>query len=822
MKTTLLIIIGCISITIASAQSGKLKKADNYYNHLSYSYAAPIYQGLIGSEVDSPTLKSKLATSYYHLGDMKKSEEYFAQVVTTPEATNEDLFYYAQTLKQNGNYAKSDEWMSKFHQKSGTDKRAASYVKNDNYLAEIQKQGARFKIKNLDVNTSSADFGGYPSADGKNSYFVSSRRRRVFVQNEWGWNSRRFLDLYKSDIATDQQMVNAHLISRKVNTKFHEGPLCYTNDGKTVYFTRNNIAKRKNRKDAEGIQNLKLYRSTIDEEGNWKNEEILPFNSKDYSVGHPALSPDGKTMYFASDMPGGFGGADIYKVSVAADGTLGKPENLGAEHNTEGQEMFPWISKEGNLFYSSNGLIGLGGLDVFVALADKSGALGKAMNVGLPVNGNKDDFAFTMNADNATGYFSSNRDGGKGDDDIYSFTLLKPFKKALSVEGIVADKNTKAILPRATVNLLDATGKIVSTIIAGENGEFTFPVEPEMDYSIAAQKEDYFDNQGSFTTKNIAPEVEVINKDIPLEKDPGLALYALVTDSKTKAPLDGVTMKIIDNITGKEFIQVITPQTGDALRGIMDKKVGDQVSYQISLSKDGYFPKTVTFNSKIEKPGVINVADALDLGLDKSVTDLSQLIQINPINFDLNKYVIRPDAQVELNKIIDVMNKYPEMEIELGSHTDCRASIAYNEKLSDNRAKVSAAYIKSKITNPERIYGKGYGESRLLNSCACEGAVKSDCSEEEHEKNRRTEFRVISTGGDVKVINSSTDSFGEQGNSTSPKSNAISADGKIYTVQPGETLYRVFINTGVKVETLSKLNNLKSNDIRAGQVLKLN
>lgn len=757
---TILLILSIIALGFHSlAQAGKLKKADNYYSKLAYSYAAPLYEELIGSEVDSPKLKSKLASSYYNMGDMINAEKYYAQMISSNEATKEDFFFYAQALKQIGNYTESDRWMAKVNDTAQADLRGISFIENSSYVQQIEKQGIRFTINNLSINTAFADFGGYPSVDSKSSYFVSSRRKRVAVQNEWSWDSKRFLDLYKASVETDKQLSNAELITKRVNTRFHEGPLCFSPDNKTVFFTRNNISKGKNRRDQKGIQNLKLFKSTIDAEGKWLNEEVLNFNSSEYSVGHPSISTDGKTLYFASDMPGGFGGADIYKVNLNPDGTYGQPVNMGKEINTEGQEMFPWISSDGNLFFSSNGHVGLGGLDVFVMLADKNGAFGKMMNVGKPLNSQNDDFAFTMNPDNKTGYFSSNREGGKGDDDIYSYTLLKPFKTSLSVQGIITDLRTKEILPGATVNLTDDKGKIIQTVTADEKGTYSFDVEPELNYKVEATKDAYFDNSGSFTTINLDPTLEVITKDLNLEKDPGLSLYALITDKKSGLPLEGVILTLIDNMTGEKTTYT-TGASGDFRKPLADKKIDNQGSYNFIVQKEGYFTKTVTYNTKFNKPGQYNVHEALDLSLDAEVKDLSELVKINPINFDLNKFNIRADAAKELDKIVEIMNKYPNMVVELGSHTDCRASIKYNETLSDKRAKASAAYIKAKITNPSRIYGKGYGESRLINDCGCEGNVKSTCSEEEHQLNRRTEFKVISTGNDkVKVTNTSTDSF---------------------------------------------------------------
>ncbi|MGJ8661660.1 MAG: OmpA family protein, partial [Bacteroidota bacterium] len=347
---------------------------------------------------------------------------------------------------------------------------------------------------------------------------------------------------------------------------------------------------------------------------------------------------------------------------------------------------------------------------------------------------------------------------------IYSYKLIEPLKLVLKLEGLVTDGSTELIIPNTSVELLDSEGNVLSTTFTDNEGKYTFELDSDVNYKVRATKEKYFDNNITFTTKSLPLGTDLLKKNLQLEQDPGLSLYTLITDGKTGTPIEGVRMSITDNLTGELFLEIQTTETGDALKSIVNHKVGDRVSYNIDLLKDGYFPKTITFNSKISKPGMINVHELISGGLtlDKEVKDLAELISINPINFDLNKSTIRSDAKVELDKIVEIMNKYPNMEVELGSHTDCRGSSAYNEKLSDRRAKASATYIKSKITNPDRIYGKGYGESQLLNDCACEGKVKSDCSEEEHEKNRRTEFKVIKTGSEnVKVINTSTDSSGK-------------------------------------------------------------
>lgn len=749
----ILVIIACVLSLSLLGQSGKLKKADNYFERLSYAYAAELYEELIGSEVDSPELKSKLAYSYLKMDNYTESVNYYSQMITSSEAKPEDYYNYSYVLKQTGNYTESDKWMNTYSNQVTADLRGQLFLENTTYKSRIEKNQPFFSLENLSLNTSSADFGGYYNSSQDQVYFLTARKKTAFVKKEWSWDAKRFLDVYKASVSQDQKLGDPERVS-KVNTKFHEGPLTFSPDGSKVYYTRNNISSGKKRRDGQRIQNLKIYIAKVDEKGKWVDEVEFPYNSTNYSIGHPAITRDGKTMYLVSDMPGGFGGADIYKVQIHEDGTFGEMVNLGKEINTEGQEMFPFIDSEGRLFFSTDGHPGLGGLDVFVALPDGD-KTGKIHNLGLPVNSQYDDFAFSMSDDFKTGFLSSNREGGKGGDDIYAVQLIRPFVFSITIKGTAKDKKGEKV-PFATIELKDDAGNTIGSVKADENGAYSFEADYEKNYVLEGTKEDYFDGNNRASTYT---DEQVVIADVVLEKDPGLSLYAIITDKKTGKPIEGVQINLVDNMTGKSK-NITSPATGDFREALFGKKLNDRGSYNLVLQKEGYFSKTVTYNTLFDQPGQYDIHALLDLSMDPEVKDLSEMIQINPINFDLNKYNIRPDAATELDKIVEVMNKYPNMVIELGSHTDCRASKAYNMKLSDRRAKASAEYIKKRITDPERIYGKGYGESRLLNHCECEGSVKSDCTEEEHEKNRRTEFKVISTGDDkLKVSNSSTDSF---------------------------------------------------------------
>jgi outer membrane protein OmpA-like peptidoglycan-associated protein len=740
MKKILLVLTFLSFIGLnAFSQSGKLKKANTYYDKLAYKLAIENYTDLLNTDLANAELKSKLAHSFYNVNDLVNAEKYYNEAIKLGSIPNEQYFYFAQTLKQLGKYSESDKFMNIFYQNSKSDKRAVSFDKNRSYLQKIENEGIHFNINNASFNSSESDFGGYQLSKKSQVYFLSSRRNTL-IKYEWMWNGTKFLDLFTVE---PNQNAIPKLVS-KVSTTFHEGPLCFNKDESMVYFTRNNISKGKGRRDEKGIQNLKLYLAKVDSSGKWMDEVELSINSKDYSVGHPTLMKNGKTLIFASDMPGGFGGADLYMATINPDGTLAKPTNLGENVNTEGNEMFPWVSPDGLLFFSSNGHVGLGGLDVFVMSIDNDGnSFRNLTNVGKPVNTQNDDFALIFNSEGKSGYFSSNREGGKGGDDIYSFQLSKTFVFNMQLNGTVKDQNTKQILAGAVVNLKDENGNVIASTIADEKGFYSFDVIPGKEYSVVAQNKDYTENKVSVKTN---PDLgNIIKADVELEKVPQIGLIGLIKDNKSGQPLEAVTVKIVDKKSGTTIFEGTTDKSGDFIKDLNSNKVNDQLDYTVTLTKQGYLTKTVDFTHKIDKPGLINMNEKLDVSLGKVEIgiDLATLIDIKPIYFDLGKYAIRKDAALELDKIVKVMNEYPTMEIELGSHTDCRSSIASNLKLSDNRAKASAEYIKNRITKPERISGKGYGESKLKVNCPCEGTVKSNCSEEEHQKNRRTEFIIL-------------------------------------------------------------------------------
>jgi outer membrane protein OmpA-like peptidoglycan-associated protein len=730
MKKLFFAIIVLVSANVAAQKSVDEIKGDKYYSQYFFTKAAENYSKSASLGIES---KRKLANSLYYSGKLEESELIYSDVAKAENATADDYFSYSYILRLNGKYQESEHWLEKFSKAKPTDLRAKSFSANKPKFATYLKDEGRFTINLLDINTPEQEFG--PSYYMGNLVFAATREGSAAVKRTYSWNQKSFLDLYTA-ANKDGKLQSVVPFNKKINDKMHEGPASFTPDGETMAFTRNNY----NNKSADGTIKLEIFFLTKDKKGNWTNETAFKLNNSEYSVGHPYILADGNTMYFASDMPGGLGGTDIYRIKKQ-NGAWGDPENLGSAINTEGDEMFPFFNEEKKLLvFASNGQLGLGGLDLFLAPESKSGNFQTALNMGFPLNTQYDDFALIAEPNFKKGYFSSNRPGGKGDDDIYAFDLLKPFPTSKILTGVTEDQK-RVVLPNAMVVLKNSKGVPVDSVKADKDGFFTFEVE-EGNYSIDASLDKYLPAEKKVT---ILPEDQEKKTTLVLKQNPGISLVAIITEAASKKPIDGVTLKFFEKPTSKEF-SGSTNSAGTFREPLAEKVPGDKLAYIITIEKQGYLKKEVEFQFTPVKPGEILLHEMLDLSFHKIEVgaDLAKMIDIKPIYFDLGKYNIRKDAAVELEKIVKIMNEYPEMIVELGSHTDCRGTAASNEKLSDQRAISSADYIKTRISNPGRISGKGFGESRLLNDCACEGVVKSTCSEPEHQQNRRTEFIILS------------------------------------------------------------------------------
>lgn len=490
-KKYLLYTLLSLFVLVGYAQEKQLEKADEKYDSYAFINAIEIYEKVAEEGYKSKELFEKLGNAYYFNADLISASKWYGELFKLgEEVAPEYYFRYAQALKSEKRYAESDEKMKEFNRLTGSDIRGTKFINQRNYLEEISLLSGRYRIENLGVNSPYSDFA--PSFYKENLVFSSARDTGVATRYKHKWNARPFLDLYGAEIMENGGLSDVDKFSKKLNTKYHESTTAFTKDGNTMYFTRNNYYKGKYKKDKKGINKLKIFRATRDGD-RWVNIEELPFNSNNYSVAHPALSADEKKLYFASDMPGTVGLSDLYVVDINDDGTFGEPKNLGKGINTEGRENFPFVSQNNELYFSSDGHVGLGGLDIFVInLEDENSEI---LNIGEPVNSTMDDFTFVINSTTKKGFFASNRDGGQGDDDIYSFIEMTPIKWTCEQEiaGVVKDSKSNEILKGAQVKLFDADNKELENTYSDLEGKFRFKSILECDkvYFVRASKKEY-------------------------------------------------------------------------------------------------------------------------------------------------------------------------------------------------------------------------------------------------------------------------------------------------------------------------------------------
>ena len=626
-----------LSITTIDAQDKSSKKADKQFSKLEFVKAAESYKKLINNGKSSDYVVAQLAECYYNIFNTVEAEKWYATLVE--DSSDPDIiFKYSQMLKANGKYKLSNKWMNKFVELRPADNRATSFLKNPNYLPKIISKGKRFNVQNLDINSEYSDFGG--TINNNKLYITSSRNtvglfdlgRWITQRINYGWNNEPYLDIYSFDVTESGSYLNEDYLGSNINTKYHEGLASFDNEG-NMYISRESFYENEYVKDPESnniTSLIGIYKITKGE----KNVVALNINSVEYSVKNPSVSSDGKTLYFSSDMPGGFGNFDIYKGDIDEQGNINNVENLGQKVNTEGQEMFPFIGDKNNLYFSSDSQLGLGGLDVFFT-KEVDGKWASVRNVGIPVNSNADDFAFNMNEATGEGFVSSNRSGGKGSDDIYSIKRLIPICDVLLTANVM-DAKTKLSIDSATTSISDNEGNIASTKTSSNEG---------------------------------------------------VSEFMLVCDEAGK----------------------------------------------LIVSKEGYNSKIVDL--KISNEEFTSIDVMLD-PIEKII--VAEKIELNTIYFDFDKSNIKAEAAFELDKLVQIMNKYPEMTVSIESHTDSKGPSSYNQRLSERRAKTTSQYVISKGIDSSRLSSAGKGESSPVVDC-------TNCSKDEDQLNRRSEF-IITAG----------------------------------------------------------------------------
>jgi outer membrane protein OmpA-like peptidoglycan-associated protein len=617
----------CISTMMGQSV---LRKAEVHYRDFAYTEAAKEYEQYLEGEKNPKTeILLHAAEANFHIGNTGAASRLFDMAYSKqPDAfTQPYLNLYIQALKGEEHYAEANAILWKKY--AGNTEVLERLQKQKSHLDSLTALGLKYKLDNLAINTDKADFGA--TFYGKKVVFASAKDTVRDGAKTYSWNAQPYLSLYVADRNADGSFGKEKEFLKNAQTDYHNAQASFSPDLKTVYVSVNNVSKQGRLQNSDkGTNNIQLVYGQIQGE-RLNKKTIAAFNSADFSTGQPAVSPDGKWLYFVSDMPGGHGATDIYYCEIYSDGKLGTPVNAGPVVNTDGREMFPYL-KGDVLYFSSDGHYGLGGLDIFssTVTADKQFSL--PQNLGKPLNSNRDDFAFALAEDGKTGYLSSNRAGGKGDDDIYYFKQEE---------------------------------KACEKVITG-----------------------------------------------------------IVTDKKSGQPVEGVEVTV--TVGEKKFAE-ITKADG---------------SYIITISCDGVPVVTAKKDGfatgEPDKDGNINLDAYADLV--KKGEGGAEMIDINPIYFDFDQYYITPLAAVELDKVVYVMEHFPNVVIKIESHTDSRGKDDYNMRLSDDRAKSTYSYITSKGIDPKRIESvKGFGETRLLNKCS--NGIQ--CTDEEHQLNRRSNFIIV-------------------------------------------------------------------------------
>ncbi len=561
LKALFLITLLSISLTNVIAQKGQVKEANKRYDNYSYVNAIKTYERVAEKGYKSVDMFQKLGNAYYYNADLVKANKWYEELFAMKQPVDAEYYYrYAQTLKSVGNYKKSDEMMNTFNQKSGNDARAKLYESNKNYLDVIKANSSRFTIEDAGINSEFYDSG---AAIFGNKFVFSTTRETAAGVRKTDWNGQAFFTIYSSDILSTGKLSKPVKFSKNLTTKVNEFSPIFTKNGQTVYFTRNNFNNGKKGVDSKKRTLLKIYKATVDGT-DWKDIVELPFNSDEYQVAHPALSPDEKTLYFASDMPGSFGLSDLYKVEIKKDGSFGVPVNLGKTINTEGRETFPFVTENNELFFATDGRPGLGGLDVFVSQLGSGATISEPVNVGAPINGKTDDFGLIYLTKSKSGFFTSNRDGGKGFDDIYRFTELKCDQQ---LSGIVTDLATGEILPNTDLILFDSKFNEISKVTSDASANYKFSVNCGETYYIRANKADYSTaEQKTVISKvsgktDMAVKLDKTNKPIDLGTDLAKSLqipiiYFDLDKSFIRADAAVELAKVLDVMTQNPTIKI--------------------------------------------------------------------------------------------------------------------------------------------------------------------------------------------------------------------------------------------------------------------------
>ncbi len=719
--TVLLFALLQILFLPVASQAQKLKErmADRAAEQFNYPQMASIYEDLVAKGSAQPNDMRKLALAYRKMGQPLKAEAIYLKLMGTGSQTPDDVFAYAEQLRANGKYPEALEWYGTYATLRPEDDRVRGYLDNPRIFERLLRDSASATIRTLPINSPQADLA--PSIMEELLLFASARGEGSGGNRMYVWDEQPFLNLYTA-LWKGETAEEALVMRKDVNSRYHDGVGTFDSVANRLYFTRNNYYYGTLEKNTKGELNLAIFHSDVvtGEFGQPEWGNLVPFehNDPDANYGHPCISPDGRKLFFASDRAGGSGGTDIWYCENLGN-QWGAPINMGPTVNTSGDELFPFLHRDSTLYFVSTGHPGLGGYDIFYSRLAKAGP-GKVFNLGYPMNTRFNDHGLIFFND-TTGFFASDRPGGQGSDDIYGCTIRPP---TVYLAGIVIDKETKIPIEGASIQLKDADGRFMDRVKveALPGGKFKVETPYQDKYVLVVNRNGYFQQVVNVSTN----EDDLENIVVEMQKY-DYAAEGIVSNGDTGAPLEGVKVELLD-AQGNLIESVLTDASGKYAFALKPES-----DYRLKVEKEGFFKQSARISTKGKPNGVItNDFKLFPLEVD-------QVVRLENIFYDYNKSNIRPDAALELDKLVATLQDNPTVKIELSSHTDCRGKDAYNLTLSQKRAKSAVDYIISKGVPKDRITSKGYGESQPSEPCACD-----QCSEDQHQRNRRTEFKVLS------------------------------------------------------------------------------
>ena len=714
-----ILLIGSFAPIAVQGQKLKERMADRYAAIFDHEKVASIYEDLDAKgKADEADLR-RLAKTYTELSDPSRAESAYKRLMGKGARTPDDMFAYAEQLRSNGKYAEALMWYEEYAALRPDDQRAQVYLKNPQIFDRLMRDSTSASIRKVPINSRAADLG--MSVLDELLLFSSARGEGVGGGRKYVWDDQPFLNLF-SALLKGETAEEPMVMRKDINSRYHDGTVSYDSLAKRMYFTRNNIHYGVLEKSKGSDLNLGIYFSEVVEGEFGQNEwgVLIPFehNDPDHNYGHPFVSHDGKRLYFVSDRPGGIGGTDIWFCDNIGN-QWGAPQNMGPKINTTADEMYPYLKPDSTFYFASNGHPGLGGMDLFYSRLSGSGP-GNVFNLGYPMSTRYNDHSLLLIND-STGFFASDRPGGEGSDDIYGCTIRPP---TIYLAGVVIDRDTREPIEGATILLKDENAKHVKRfqLETEPGGKFNIEAEYHSKYVLVSNKNGYFQKEVTVVT-DVDPLEGIVIEMVKYD----YAAEGLVLHGESEEPLADTKVILLDPSETK-LEELTTDESGKYAFPLKP-----EMDYRITTEKEGFFKQSVKISTKGKPSSVIYT----DFRLFPLVVD--QVVRLENIFYDYNSAAIRPDAALELDKLVVTLQDNPTVKIELSSHTDCRGKDAYNLSLSQKRAKSAVDYIISKGIAKDRVVSKGYGESQPTESCVCE-----KCTEEQHQRNRRTEFKVLS------------------------------------------------------------------------------